>query len=150
VEYDDADEELLDLSKEKIEWVEGSVRKFRRLRKVSVVVDEDEGENEGNVGVADGNSSDEDWDKNGVIEEEEEADGGECLEDMELEDEEKEEKRSLKRKRTDIGGGPKKLKDDRGVEEVSVNKKKKSGFVFGDLSSKPGKPLTNGQGNWVF
>lgn len=145
VEYDDADEELLDLSKEKIEWVEGSVRKFRRLRKVSVVLDEDEEENEGNVGGVDDDSSDEDWGKNGVIKEEEEADGGECSEDMELEDEEKEEKGSLKRKRADIGGGVKKLKDGGGVAEVSVVEKKKNGFLFGELSTKPVKPITNGQ-----
>jgi len=150
VEYDDADEELLDLSKEKIEWVEGSVRKFRRLRKISVVLDEDEEENEGNVGCVDDDSSDEDWGKNGVIKEEEEADGGECSEDMELEDEEKEEKGSLKRKRADIGGGVKKLKDGGRVAEVSVVKKKKNGFLFGELSTKPVKPITNGQGNWVF
>uniref|UniRef100_A0A803M7J7 DNA mismatch repair protein n=1 Tax=Chenopodium quinoa TaxID=63459 RepID=A0A803M7J7_CHEQI len=73
VEYDDGEEEMIDLSKEKIEWIEvegGScVKKSRkrRLRKVSIVVDdEEEKEGEGNVGPVEDDSSDEDWGKNVV------------------------------------------------------------------------------------
>lgn len=46
--YDDAEEELLSLSREKIEWLveEPVLKKFRRLRRISVV--EDDEENEGN------------------------------------------------------------------------------------------------------
>ncbi|KAL2535241.1 DNA mismatch repair protein MSH6 [Forsythia ovata] len=43
VQYEDANEELLNLSEEKIEWVAVSVKKkFRRLRKISLVEDEED------------------------------------------------------------------------------------------------------------
>ncbi|CAN6817417.1 unnamed protein product [Brassica oleracea] len=77
VEYEDGEEESLDLGKEKIEWVvEGnSVKRFKRLRRGAsasrrVVTDEDEDEEMGNVeeekeDKSDGDdSSDEDWGKN--------------------------------------------------------------------------------------
>lgn len=72
IQYDDADEELLDLAKEKFEWVEEVTRRFRRLRRVSVIED-DEGEavtnaEEAASGSADDDSADEDWDKNGETE----------------------------------------------------------------------------------
>ncbi|KAL2510487.1 DNA mismatch repair protein MSH6 [Abeliophyllum distichum] len=43
VQYEDANEELLNLSEEQIEWVAVSVKKkFRRLRKISLVEDEED------------------------------------------------------------------------------------------------------------
>ncbi|XP_047313043.1 DNA mismatch repair protein MSH6-like [Impatiens glandulifera] len=42
VQYDDATEELLDLTVEKIELAEPVIRKFRRLRRVYAVQDEDD------------------------------------------------------------------------------------------------------------
>lgn len=43
VQYEDANEELLNLSEEKIEWVAVPVmKKFRRLRRISVVEDEED------------------------------------------------------------------------------------------------------------
>jgi DNA mismatch repair protein MSH6 len=108
VQYDDAEEELLDLEKEKIEWVDESVKKkLRRLRRGSSdskdgeeveIVKEEEGVEEfkrsrrrgGRVVVEDeevesdghDDSSDEDWGKN--VEEDVVEDGEE---DMDLEEE---------------------------------------------------------------
>ncbi|PSR94715.1 DNA mismatch repair protein [Actinidia chinensis var. chinensis] len=86
VQYDDAEEELLDLSKEKIELVEEEVkRRFRRLRRVSVIEDEGEEEFVANVeSGGDDESADEDWGKN--VETEEAGDGKEGM-DLEEEDE---------------------------------------------------------------
>ncbi|KAJ6680084.1 SISTER CHROMATID COHESION PDS5-LIKE PROTEIN [Salix purpurea] len=75
IQYDDFEEELLDLSNEKIEWVEPCVKKFKRLRRGSlgfrkIVLEDEEMENvEGVNGGAGGgragdDSSDEDWGKN--------------------------------------------------------------------------------------
>lgn len=140
VQYDDAEEELLDLGEEKIEWVQETVKTLKRLRRGplstsnEVVVDghvvmEDE-DKEGSNDVADDDSSDEDWGKSGdkdlVAEEEEEL--------MELEDEEDDEvpttstnkgKRGLRSKRKLKGGGnlgsAKKTKCDKDVMEPTPN-----------------------------
>ncbi|PQQ15074.1 DNA mismatch repair protein MSH6 [Prunus yedoensis var. nudiflora] len=146
VQYDDAEEELLDLGKEKIEWVQETVKTLKRLRRGplstsnEVVVDghvvmEDE-DKEGSNDVADDDSSDEDWGKSGdkdlvaegaeVAEEEEEL--------MDLEDEEDDEvpttstnkgKRGLRSKRKLKGGGnlgsAKKTKCDKYVMEPTPN-----------------------------
>ncbi|CAB4307187.1 unnamed protein product [Prunus armeniaca] len=87
--YDDAEEELLDLGKEKIKWVHETVKTLKCLRRGplstsnEVVVDDEDKDKEGSNDVADDDSSDEDWGKSGdkdlVVEEEEEL--------MELEDE---------------------------------------------------------------
>ncbi|XP_043720613.1 DNA mismatch repair protein MSH6 [Telopea speciosissima] len=65
VQYDDAEEEALDLQREKIEWVEELPRSFRRLRRNSalenVVLDLEENTEEGSIGD---DSTDEDWGKN--------------------------------------------------------------------------------------
>ncbi|KAJ6873357.1 hypothetical protein NC651_032282 [Populus alba x Populus x berolinensis] len=87
IQYDDSEEELLDLSNEKIEWVEPCVEKFKRLRRGSlgfrkIVLEDDEMENvEGDNGGAGGgsggdDSSDEDWGKNAEkdVSEEEDVD----------------------------------------------------------------------------
>ncbi|XP_021770096.1 DNA mismatch repair protein MSH6-like isoform X2 [Chenopodium quinoa] len=145
VEYDDNEEEMIDLSKEEVEWIEveggSSVKKSRkrRLRKVSIVVDdEEEEEGEGNVGLVEDDSSDEDWGKNVVVEEED------CLEEMDLVDEEEEkEVGSLKRKKREVGGsGAKKGKEGSGEAAKSIKKKKVEVCVFG---SKPAKPVANVQ-----
>lgn len=83
--YDDAEEELLNLSREKIEWpvAEPVLKKFRRLRRISVV--EDDEENEGNSESRGDHcyddSADEDWVQNAENEvyedaSEDEDDGG--------------------------------------------------------------------------
>ncbi|GAA0138288.1 DNA metabolism protein [Lithospermum erythrorhizon] len=89
VQYDDAEEEMLCLLDERIEWVDVEVRRFRRLRRVGVVVDDEEGNEEfGSGGDGDGdNSEDEDWGKSGGKEEIDEEEG-DVLEDMDLVDEE--------------------------------------------------------------
>ncbi|KAJ4956317.1 hypothetical protein NE237_013100 [Protea cynaroides] len=65
VQYDDADEEFLDLLNEKIEWVEELPRCFRRLRRNSVpdnvVLDVEDNTEAGSIGD---DSTDEDWGKN--------------------------------------------------------------------------------------
>uniref|UniRef100_A0A2P2JZX2 DNA mismatch repair protein n=3 Tax=Rhizophora mucronata TaxID=61149 RepID=A0A2P2JZX2_RHIMU len=95
--YDDFEEELLDLGKEKIEWVEESTRKFKRLRRGPSSLENTVAEDEDRVGVVDvveGNdgggdgddSSDEDWDEH------EQKEVSEVEEDMDVdfEDEESE------------------------------------------------------------
>ncbi|KAH0981803.1 hypothetical protein GBA52_008980 [Prunus armeniaca] len=95
VQYDDAEEELLDLGKEKIEWVQETIKTLKRLRRGPlstsnevvvdghVVMEDDDEDKEGSNDVADDDSSDEDWGKSGdkdlVAKEEEQL--------MELEDE---------------------------------------------------------------
>ncbi|KAL1312736.1 hypothetical protein HN51_039337 [Arachis hypogaea] len=93
--YDDDEEESLDLSKEKFEWVQdssSSVKKLKRLRRScdipvvrKMVIDDDESDgspksvDDGNCGSDD---SDEDWGKNAVDE------GAEVEDDVELDNEE--------------------------------------------------------------
>lgn len=69
VQYDDGEDELLDLGKEKIEWVQESVSLLKRLRRGSfkkvVVEDDEEMENvEDEISDDKSDSSDDDWDKN--------------------------------------------------------------------------------------
>lgn len=69
VQYDDGEDELLDLGKEKIEWVQESVSSLKRLRRGSfkkvVVEDDEEMENvEDEISDDKSDSSDDDWDKN--------------------------------------------------------------------------------------
>ncbi|XP_057782207.1 DNA mismatch repair protein MSH6 [Salvia miltiorrhiza] len=86
VQYDDAEEEKLNLSGEKVEWIEEPVKKkLRRLRRLSVVEDDDDEVDEGNLKELEDDSDDEDWEGkegNGVLEDED------CLEDLEVEEEE--------------------------------------------------------------
>lgn len=140
---------MFDFFKEEFEWVEGLVRKFKRLRKVFMVVDEDEEENGGNVGILEDDSSDEDWGKNVVIEEVV-VEKEDCLVDMELEDEKKEVVGSLKRKMGEIEGGVSKGKDGMEEEKGGSSKKRKFGFVFGDFSSKSGKLVVKDEGNLLM
>lgn len=69
VQYDDGEDELLDLGKEKIEWVQERVSLLKRLRRGSfkkvVVEDDEEMENvEDAISGDRSDSSDDDWDKN--------------------------------------------------------------------------------------
>lgn len=68
VQYEDGEDELLDLGKEKIEWVQESVSSLKRLRRGSlkkvVVEDDEEMENlEDEISDDKSDSSDGDWDK---------------------------------------------------------------------------------------
>ncbi|XP_074267916.1 DNA mismatch repair protein MSH6 isoform X2 [Silene latifolia] len=161
VEYDDADEELIDLSKEKIQWIEdgGSrVRKFRRLRKavsVTVVEDKEEDVEEGTVGgemVEDDDSSDEDWGKGENVGSGEEADAEieeeDFMEEVELVEEKTVRTERLKRKRGEGGGDGgvgKSCKED-GGENVDMSvRKKKSGFLVTEFGTKLEKVIASVQ-----
>ncbi|XP_076885218.1 DNA mismatch repair protein MSH6-like [Bidens hawaiensis] len=106
VQYDDSEEELLDLSNEKVELLKEEVKKLRRLRRFSVEEDSNNNSNNNNgiINNGDGNmdvesggdddSEDEDWGKNvekEVVDDE--------MEDLGLVDEEEEEKPELKRRK---------------------------------------------------
>ncbi|KAL0389708.1 UNVERIFIED_CONTAM: DNA mismatch repair protein MSH6 [Sesamum calycinum] len=79
VQYDDAEEELLNLLEEKIQWIEEPAKKkLRRLRRISVVEDEEEDD----LNELQDDSDDEDWGEN---EEKEATEDEDSLEDMDLE-----------------------------------------------------------------
>lgn len=97
VQYDDAEEELLDLVNEKIEWIEERPRQLKRLRrgggapleKAAVTVAEND-ESESNDGDdargGDDDSSDEDWQSNDVEKEVEEDMGVDLVDEDEDDD----------------------------------------------------------------
>lgn len=135
IRYDDDEEESLELAKEKIEWVQESVKMLKRLRRgfsdskmviedaeveenVDDKVEESRGDDEG-----DNDSSDEDWGKNAVIED---AEDGE--EDMELDDEEDEAERSNKKR---SGKAETRKRKRGGGEKSGPAKKSKSGGQVG-------------------
>ncbi|CAI9105506.1 OLC1v1004437C1 [Oldenlandia corymbosa var. corymbosa] len=104
--YDDAEEEMLNLSNERIEWLAEEkeqslppVKKFRRLRRLTVVEDEDEEdeENEGNGACEDDDSEDEDWGEKNAEKEVVEED---VLEDMDLDLEDDDDDIGAKRSKT--------------------------------------------------
>lgn len=133
VEYEDGEEESLDLGKEKIEWAvvgEESVKRFKRLRRGAssfrrvVLDDEDEDVEMGSVeeekeDKSDGDdSSDEDWGKNVGKEvcESEEDDVELDAEDETMDEETPSKTDSRKRKKTSEvakPGGEKKSKTDK-------------------------------------
>lgn len=83
VQYDDADEELLNLSAEKIEWlVEEPPKRLRRLRKFSLLEDKVE-EEKSFENVEEDDPADEDWGKSA----EKEAVEEDVSENMDLDDE---------------------------------------------------------------
>ncbi|CAL5437422.1 unnamed protein product [Camellia sinensis] len=144
IQYDDAEEELLDLVKEKVEWGEEQVpRKFRRLRRVSVIEDDDEEEAVANAEEVenDDDSTDEDWGKNVETQVAEDV----SVEDMDMEDEDDDDedavasgertrgKNSESRKRKTSGGG----------KFVAESKKRKSA---GDAKKSTGKVTLDGNG----
>lgn len=125
VQYDDAEEELLDLVQEKIEWVGEEVsRKFRRLRRVSVVEEDVELEEEPEGGD---DSDEEDWGKNAEAEAEQEEEG---LVDMDLDDEDDDDMGKLKGKSSVLGKRKTSLGD-----KVGVSKKSKSNIDAGKSTS---------------
>ncbi|KAL0371530.1 UNVERIFIED_CONTAM: DNA mismatch repair protein MSH6 [Sesamum angustifolium] len=105
VQYDDAEEELLNLLEEKIQWIEEPAKKkLRRLRRISVVEDEEEDD----LNELQDDSDDEDWGEN---EEKEATEDVDSLEDMDLELNEEESgrggvgKKTNSSKRKASGGG---------------------------------------------
>ncbi|XP_076905467.1 DNA mismatch repair protein MSH6-like [Bidens hawaiensis] len=106
VQYDDLEEELLDLSNEKVELLKDEVKKLRRLRRFSVE-EEDNNNNNNNNNNGDGNmdvesggdddSEDEDWGKS--VEKEVVDDEMEDLELVDEEEEVKEVKADVKRRK---------------------------------------------------
>lgn len=119
VQYDDAEEETLDLSKEKVEWIDEPVKKFRRLRRISVIEDENEEENVEVLESGGDDSADEDWGKN--VEKEVIED---VSEDMDL-DEEVDYRVESPRKTLVKKLDSKKRKND-GGEKLSYSKKNKN------------------------
>lgn len=88
VQYDDGEDELLDLGKEKIEWVQESVSLLKRLRRGSfkkvVVEDDEEMENvEDEISDDRSDSSDDDWDKNAGKEDVSEDEGVDLVDEQE-------------------------------------------------------------------
>lgn len=139
VQYDDAEEEVLDLSKEKIEWVEDQVSNFRRLRRKSVpeaVEVEEKVLDDGSGG--DDDSTDEDW---GMSAEKEAVDvDGDDSEELELVEED-EQIGSAKRPRAgDLGSRKRKVIE----QEIPGSGKKSRGGGTGEmlgLKVAPGKPV---------
>lgn len=139
IQYDDDEEESLELAKEKIEWVRDSVKKLKRLRRgfsppKHMVIEDDElaenvDEESGDVGD---DSSDEDWGKNAneVVEDAEDRD-----EDMELDEEEDEDDwaKSSKGKSNKVKSGKRKLGS---VERLGSAKKSNTGEEVGKRSFK--------------
>ncbi|WCJ22309.1 DNA mismatch repair protein MSH6 [Euphorbia peplus] len=159
VRYDDFEEEVLDLGKEKIEWVEeDTVKKFKRLRKVSLsfqksVVEDDEMKDvDGGDDDDDDDSSDEDWGKNAgkdvseededvdLVDEDDEDDKDE--DNAESEEKEKPTGKSKLRKRKACEAG--KLGSRKKVKSCgNVNEGPSKDSVLGPEKNK-GKELTNG------
>lgn len=121
IQYEDAEEEVLDLEKEKIEWVkEEAPRKLRRLKRVSrSPVPETEIVRD-SVNVDDDDSEDEDWGK-GVGKHVDNDDSEEVELEEEIEENEKSvAKRSGKRSSSSVGSGKRKKVD---VEKLCCSKK---------------------------
>ncbi|KAK4418061.1 DNA mismatch repair protein MSH6 [Sesamum alatum] len=117
VQYDDAEEEMLNLLEEKIQWIEEPAKKkLRRLRRISVVEDEEEDD----LNELQDDSDDEDW---GEKEEKEAMEDDDCLEDMDSEVEKEETGRGGGRKKTNSS----KRKLSGGGKTASTRKKSKIG-----------------------
>ena len=134
VQYEDDEEELLDLEKEKFEWVQETLKKLKRLRRGALdsseaveIVEEEKGVKEikpvqrrrGVKAVVEDDSSDEDWGKNV---------GEEAVEEvMDLDEEEEED--VVKGKGSKGKRGLRKRKASEG-EKLGSAKKNKGGFKF--------------------
>ncbi|KAJ4730458.1 DNA mismatch repair protein MutS [Rhynchospora pubera] len=139
IQYDDGEEESIEIEKEKVEWIEEEPpKKLRRLRKLSEKVEieqEKSGSGECELDCVDDDSSDEDWGKNVEKESSEEVDleDEEELEEVVAVNSRKERTTSSqsagKRKKIDVGkmGCAKKFKFE-GDEEKGTPKATK-GFV---------------------
>ncbi|KAK9055861.1 hypothetical protein SSX86_026948 [Deinandra increscens subsp. villosa] len=141
VQYDDSEEEHLDLSKEKIELLKERVTKLRRLRRFSMEDDDDEAGGGGGQNVdkdvesGGDDSADEDWGKNvekEVVDDE--------MEDLGLVDEEEEEEEHVvkevkpqlkRRKSTGIKLDPvKKIKTETSKDLSPKNNNNESSYTF--------------------
>lgn len=149
--YDDDEEESLDLAKEKIEWVQETGKKFKRLRRGfsasnQMVIEEVEGADNVDVGAEESHddSSDEDWRKNEneVPEDAEDAD-----EDMELEDEEDVAERPKGKRGGKFEPTKRKLG---GGEKLGPAKRSKSAveFVKGSFKVSSSEPTNNSESKW--
>ncbi|KAL6515922.1 hypothetical protein OROGR_019227 [Orobanche gracilis] len=117
VQYDDGDEEMINLSEEKTEWIEEPTKQqLRRLRRMSVVVDEEDGA-DGDFKELEDASDDEDW---GRRAENETLEDDDCLEDMDLEVENEETGSGSVRKKT----SSRKRNESEGEQMSSVASKK--------------------------
>ncbi|KAL5863022.1 hypothetical protein ACOSQ3_000536 [Xanthoceras sorbifolium] len=154
IQYEDDEEESLDLGKEKIEWVQPSVSRFKRLRRGSSlvfkkVVIEDNRAMEDEKSDNESDSDDEDWEKNAQKEQMSEDD------EVDLVDEQEE--KVSKGKKRKASGGEKKSKGFgdavKGGFKVSVmeplknveSEKLSNGFdkaLAGDASERFGKRET--------
>ncbi|KAJ9547738.1 hypothetical protein OSB04_020281 [Centaurea solstitialis] len=111
VQYDDAEEELLDLSKEKIEVLDEQPKRFRRLRRFSIEDDEDDAggpshgnDEDKNVESGGDDSADEDWEIN--VEKEQVIDDDQMEDLLDMVDEGEEDTGAVKsdlKKRKSIG-----------------------------------------------
>ncbi|GJW16990.1 DNA mismatch repair protein MSH6, partial [Tanacetum coccineum] len=134
IQYDDSEEEVLDLSTEKFELIEEEkAKKFRRLRRFSIEEDEDEEKvEEGLESGNDDDSEDEDWEmkaeKEAVVEDEME------LEDLGLVNEDEEEEQVVEEVVTPV---VKKRKSSSGVKVDSVKKIKTESPISQPASVKP-------------
>lgn len=139
VQYDDAEEELLNLETEKIEWVQECVKKFKRLRRGSslgfdkagteneVENLKDEEESNGDGGGGGDGSSDEDWGKKGEKEMIDDCEEEGEEDDMELDDDDEIEVRAMKSKGKRGGKGDSTKRKMSGQGKVGSAKKPKGG-----------------------
>ncbi|GLT42632.1 hypothetical protein SLA2020_166220 [Shorea laevis] len=146
VHYDDAEEEELDLGKERIEWVKETTERFKRLRrggsrafKKVVLEDEDEVENvEENSDHNSDDSSDEDWGKKNA---EKEVSEDTEEEDMDLDDEKEEAEEEEEEEEEEIEMS----KGKRGGKCESRKRKASGGKVdFGKRSKTNGDAIKGG------
>ncbi|GAB2298057.1 hypothetical protein Dimus_032132 [Dionaea muscipula] len=164
VEYDDKEEELLDLTEEKVEWVEGSVNKFKRLRRMSMLEDDEEEEKlldlaEEKVEWLEGSTKkfkrlrrmlmvedDDEGGNGGGGDDSEDEDWGKNVEDMVVDDclvdEDDEMKWRLRRKSVGSSGDGKWKASE--AENVSSNKKR-TGVTVDSSGDKMVETATNGQ-----
>lgn len=121
IQYDDGDEEELDLSREEFEWLQDTVTNLKRLRRGPLPTTPEEEKEESHE---DDDSGDEDWGKSAekeVVEEEED-------ETMELEDEEDSDE-GVPKSKGKRGGGSGKRKLSGGGNLGSAKKTKSGGDV---------------------
>lgn len=135
VQYDDGDEESLNLSEEKVEWpVEEPPKRFRRLRRLSVL--EDREEEETFETVENDDSADEDWGRNSEKEAIEDVSDDMDLDD-EVSDDEVRCKSSTNKKKRKVSGNWK-LSSNSGIKinKAGDNKKNMDNVSLGVAEGK--------------
>ncbi|KAF5741530.1 DNA mismatch repair protein MSH6 [Tripterygium wilfordii] len=139
VQYEDAEEELLDLRKEKIQWIEDSAKRLKRLRRGSslacekkLLLEEEEEQVVGDLEDKSDDSSDEDWGKKNAEKELSKNDDDDT--DLIDEEDEIEVKKSRKRKVS-------------GDEKLVYGKKSKSNGIAskGGLKVSGVEPVNNAE-----